>query len=199
MTISPWAMLITPMTPKVMARPMAASSRTEPREIPYQAFCTASHRTSRFLIAAIVVVAAFMTAGEVSAGRLERSASASWSPRWRAMSTAASFSSSLPLSPARMTAALASVSARLTRGSCSLASAVSSVGSAFAARDLNTACAASNRVPGSLASSVRPPSAASIAPRSRLLMRTLSRSAGASPAIASPVAAFVSLPVSSLT
>ena len=31
-----------------------------------------------------------MTAGEVSAGRLERSPSASWSPRWRTMSTAAS-------------------------------------------------------------------------------------------------------------
>jgi len=99
---------------------------------------------------------------------------------------------------ANLTAALASVSARLTRESCSLASAVSSVGNAFAARDLNTACAASYRVPGSPASSVRPPSAASIAPRSRLLTRTLSRSAGASPAIAPPVAAFVSLPDSSL-
>jgi len=40
MTISPWAMLITPITPKVMAKPMAASSRTEPSDRPYQAFCT---------------------------------------------------------------------------------------------------------------------------------------------------------------
>ena len=33
-------MLMTPMTPKVMARPMAASSSTEPSESPYQRFCT---------------------------------------------------------------------------------------------------------------------------------------------------------------
>ena len=36
-------MLMTPMTPKVMARPMAASSRTEPSESPYQTFWTLSH------------------------------------------------------------------------------------------------------------------------------------------------------------
>ena len=34
-------MLMTPITPKVMARPIAASSSTEPSESPYQAFCTA--------------------------------------------------------------------------------------------------------------------------------------------------------------
>ena len=51
-------------------------------------------------------------------------------------------------------------SARLTRGSVSLAIAASSVGSALASRDLNTACAASRRMAGSGASSVRPPSAA---------------------------------------
>ena len=33
-------MLMMPITPKVMARPMAASSRTEPSDSPYQAFCT---------------------------------------------------------------------------------------------------------------------------------------------------------------
>ncbi len=38
-TISPCAMLMTPITPKVMARPMAASSSTEPSEMPYQTFC----------------------------------------------------------------------------------------------------------------------------------------------------------------
>ena len=32
-------MLMTPMTPKVMARPMAASSSTEPSDRPYQKFC----------------------------------------------------------------------------------------------------------------------------------------------------------------
>ena len=46
MTISPCAMLMTPMTPKVMARPMAASSSTEPSESPYQAFCTVFHSAS---------------------------------------------------------------------------------------------------------------------------------------------------------
>src|SRR5438093_658227 len=39
MTISPCAMLMTPITPKVMASPIAASRSTEPRERPYQAFC----------------------------------------------------------------------------------------------------------------------------------------------------------------
>ena len=33
-------MLMTPITPKVMARPIAASSNTEPSDSPYQAFCT---------------------------------------------------------------------------------------------------------------------------------------------------------------
>src|SRR5262249_15528563 len=46
-------MLITPITPKVMASPMAASSSTEPSEMPYQAFCTASQTASRFLMAPI--------------------------------------------------------------------------------------------------------------------------------------------------
>ena len=41
MTISPWAMLMTPITPKVIASPIAASSSTEPSDRPYQAFCTA--------------------------------------------------------------------------------------------------------------------------------------------------------------
>ncbi len=40
-------MLMTPMTPNVMASPMAASSSTEPSERPYQAFCTALHMASR--------------------------------------------------------------------------------------------------------------------------------------------------------
>ena len=34
MTISPWAMLITPITPNVIASPDAASSSTEPSETP---------------------------------------------------------------------------------------------------------------------------------------------------------------------
>ena len=42
---------MTPMTPKVIARPIAASSNTEPSERPYQAFCSAlqNARLSRIL------------------------------------------------------------------------------------------------------------------------------------------------------
>ena len=40
-------MLITPIVPKVMARPMAASSSTEPRETPYQTFWSAFQRARR--------------------------------------------------------------------------------------------------------------------------------------------------------
>ncbi len=34
MTISPWAMLMMPITPKVIASPAAASSSTEPSDNP---------------------------------------------------------------------------------------------------------------------------------------------------------------------
>ena len=40
-------MLMTPITPKVMARPIAASSSTEPSERPYQTFCSALQSASR--------------------------------------------------------------------------------------------------------------------------------------------------------
>ncbi len=58
-------MLMTPITPKVMARPIAASSSTEPSESPYQAFCTAVHIARLFWIAAMASGAAFFTAGGV--------------------------------------------------------------------------------------------------------------------------------------
>ena len=44
-------MLMTPITPKVMARPIAASSSTEPSDSPYQAFCTVAQTASSFWIA----------------------------------------------------------------------------------------------------------------------------------------------------
>ena len=45
MISSPCAMLITPITPKVMARPTAASSSTDPSDSPNQTFCScAPHR-----------------------------------------------------------------------------------------------------------------------------------------------------------
>ena len=80
-----------------------------------------------------------------------------------------------------MTAARASVSACLMRGSVSFASAASSAGSALCSRDLNTACAASKRLAGIGASRLKPPSAASSARRTRLLTRTSARSAGSAP------------------
>ncbi len=51
MTISPCAMLMTPITPKVMARPMAASSSTEPSDSPYQRFCATFQAASRLSMA----------------------------------------------------------------------------------------------------------------------------------------------------
>ena len=77
MTISPCAMLMTPMTPNVMASPIAASSSTEPSESPYQAFCAASHSTSPFWIAATASLAARVTAGLAAAGKAESKATAS--------------------------------------------------------------------------------------------------------------------------
>ena len=49
MTISPCAMLMTPMTPNVMASPIAASSSTEPSDRPYQMFWTCCDRCQPLL------------------------------------------------------------------------------------------------------------------------------------------------------
>src|SRR6478735_2605481 len=93
-----------------------------------------------------------------------------------------------------MTAARASVRACFTCASVSRGIAWSSAGSAFASLDLSTACAASNRFPGSGAINVSPPSAASTIRRSRLLRRTGTRSDGSPPATGWPVAASISRP-----
>ena len=68
MTISPWAMLMTPITPNVIARPIAASSNTEPSETPCQAFCAASHKASCCRIAVAAAVAARRMFGGASGG-----------------------------------------------------------------------------------------------------------------------------------
>ena len=83
-------MLMTPITPKVMASPIAASSSTEPSESPYQAFCSAVHMARLFSIEAMASVAAFLTAGGALAGRPPSKPSASWSPRWRTIAMASS-------------------------------------------------------------------------------------------------------------
>ena len=59
-------MLMTPMTPKVMASPIAASSSTEPSDRPYQAFCTIDHIARLLWIEAIALVAARATLGGTS-------------------------------------------------------------------------------------------------------------------------------------
>ena len=86
-------------------------------------------------------------------------------------------------------AARASSSAFFTRASASLPMAVSSVASTLASFDLKTALAASSRLAGSGESSVRLPSAASMARRTRLLTRTGLSPAGSAPETGWPVAA----------
>ena len=56
-------MLMTPITPKVMASPIAASSSTEPSDRPYQAFCTIDHIARLLWIEAIAPAAACATSG----------------------------------------------------------------------------------------------------------------------------------------
>ncbi len=77
MTISPWAMLMTPMTPNVIASPMAASSSTEPSERPYQVFCSALQIARLLWIDAIASAAACRTDGGAFTGTPLSSASAS--------------------------------------------------------------------------------------------------------------------------
>ena len=135
-------MLMTPMTPKVMARPMAASSSTEPSESPYQAFCTVLHSSSVRATEVRAAVTAACTSGGRSGGKPSSRPSESWSPRSRISFVAAILAAALDFGSVRMMAARACSSAVLTRASGSLASALSRLGSALASRDLNTACAA---------------------------------------------------------
>ena len=189
-------MLITPMTPKVMARPMAASSRTEPSESPYHTFWTLFHIVRLVWIAPIASCAVRLTPSGVPAGRLDSNASASWSPRWRITPIASTFSVSLASGLNRMTAACASTSARRTFGLVSFLIAATRVSSAFGSLDLNTARAASRRRAGSGDIRVRPPIAASMARRTRLLTRTGERSPGTE-AAGLPVAASRTAPARS--
>ncbi len=63
-------MLMTPITPKVMARPIAASSSTEPSEMPYQAFCAVDQMASVLCTEAIAACAVCATSGEGSLATL---------------------------------------------------------------------------------------------------------------------------------
>src|SRR5262245_190000 len=110
--------------------------------------------------------------------------------------TASIFSASLASGLNRMTAAWASTKARLMVGLVSFWIAATSAGNALGSFDLNTARAASSRRAGSGDNSVRPPSAASMARRTRLLTRTGLRSPGAF-AAGFPVAASRTAPARS--
>ena len=181
-------MLMTPITPNVMASPIAASSSTEPSERPYQSVLhrrpdrkLALDRGNRVARGALHGSRRARRQAGQQAERVLVAAGADDADR-------VSLSASEASSEFRITAARASVSACLTRASVSFASAASSAGSTLSSRDLNTACAAWKRRLGSGAISVRPPSAASMARRMRLLISTAARSPGSS-ATASPVSA----------
>src|SRR5260221_14075575 len=62
-------MLMTPITPKVMARPIAASSRTEPSESPYQVFCNADQNAKLVSIDAVVEAHRRKSGGRAAADR----------------------------------------------------------------------------------------------------------------------------------
>ena len=190
MTISPCAMLMTPITPKVMARPMAASNRTEPSESPYQAFCTAAQSARSFSIEAMASAAAFLTAGEALAGSPASSPSdvlIAALPDHRYCVDLLGIGRIVEIEDhrgPRLDQRLLHPGVGLPARSPGRAAA-----SAFASLDLKTAWAASRRLAGSGAISVKLPSAASMIRRRRLLSRTGERSAGASPATGCPVAA----------
>ena len=193
MTISPWAMLMTPITPKVMARPIAASSSTEPSDRPYQAFCTQDHIASLLWIAAIALAAACATAGGWSAPRSVNIASASWSPRALTVAMASSFSASVASSLNSTIAARASLKACFASLFFSFCNAASIAGSRLSSWFLKTDCAAWIRLSGSGDCSVSAPSAASTPRRSLLLTRTAAALSGMLVSGA-PVAASMILP-----
>ena len=108
-------MLITPMVPKVMASPIAASSSTEPSEMPYQTFCAASQAASDWRTeAAAVVAAALISGSDALLIAACRTLSASRLPRSRTTSRASSFCC-LGASETSTTAARASWKAVLMR------------------------------------------------------------------------------------
>ena len=121
-------MLITPITPNVMASPIAASNRTEPSERPYQAFAPCSRPQAASERTKSLPWQLARQQEDSFAGRSEIRPSESRSPRARMTEIAASLSASVELLPLRMIAARASSSARLVRLSVSPAMALSKVG-----------------------------------------------------------------------
>ena len=191
MTISPWAMLMTPMTPKVMARPMAASSSTEPSDSPYQTFCAADHRarspSTRRTASAMAEPSASLAPLE-AASRIAR---VSWLLLAAMVFTASIFTAS-EASLFRMAAARARSMTARTLSFCSAAIASVSGSTASGSPLFSTDWAAAMRMAGSGLRRVRVPMAARTARRRLLFTRTLATSRRpASPALV-PVSGSVS-------
>ncbi len=172
-------MLITPMTPKVMARPIAASSSTDEAERPYQRSCAALQNMSWVRIEDKAASAAALTCGSAVFWSSELSRfCASWSPRALSASIADSRSAEVAWSLVATIAATASFSTPATRGSLSLPSWALSAGSALASRVRNTSPAAASRFSGSALASVSEPVAPWIAVRNALLTLTFLKASG---------------------
>ena len=178
MTISPWAMLITPITPKVIASPMAARRSTEPRLRPWNRLPIMTQNSSRLSIRLSAWSTAARTASSVSANapslflvmRDKSSERTSGSPA-EASVLADSIRRAASASLVNRIAASASTMASRAAPSVSSASAASRTGARSASRDFMTARAAARRWAGSELRKVSPPSAAAMAVRSLLLTR----------------------------
>src|SRR5580658_9362128 len=184
MIISPWAMLMTPMTPKVMASPIAASSRTEPRLTPWKMLAAISIARLRWAItrsasaaAALISAASAVSATSPSSRRISGSLESA--------RVAIAFNLAGMSPDCRVVAARAKRSASATPESFSAASACSSTGAPAGSGWWSTARAASSRWARSGLNRLSRASAASISPRSRLL--TLIRSGSPPSSTAAPV------------
>lgn len=164
-------MLMTPMTPKVMARPIAASSSTEPRDNPYQIFWTISHSARLRLMELISAwITGFRSSGAVSSVAV-RMVSASRLPRAAIVSIAAFLSSTLASVLSSSTARAASI-VFLISASFSAASAEFSRSRLAGSASFRRPCAAASRAERSVLISVNWLVAAPMTPRSALLILT---------------------------
>ena len=169
MTNSPCAILITPMTPKVTARPSAARSNTDPSESPWNSNSPARRNANcRSMRATAASIASAKPALPVRASsNTVRAASEPEAPR---LSIPARFSASS--SEASRAAPCAKTSLSRMRGTVSRASAASKRGKSCALRLRKIPSAARKRSAGSGETICKRPSALRSAARTRLLMRT---------------------------
>src|SRR3954447_18041126 len=197
MIISPCAMLMTPITPNVMARPMAASSSTEPRLIPWNRLSASSVSFSRVSIRASKAVAAARICGSGSAKAPSAfvaagggaNARTSGVRRFDRSFTAASRSAASVL----LRLSFASVRARAARTSSTFSRASTSRSSATASGELERAMvsAAANRLAGSGSEIWSRPTAAPMLVRRALFTLMRVRSLLEAAPSASPVAASI--------